>query len=96
MLLREIGVDTGGSNVQLLAVNPKNGRLIVIEMNPRVSRSSARLQGNRFPDREGRGQARRGLHADELRNDIIYRQQTHFPSSRRLTTSSRRRCTFRL
>ena len=39
-ILREIGVDTGGSNVQF-AVNPKNGRLIVIEMNPRVSRSSA-------------------------------------------------------
>ena len=39
-VLREIGVDTGGSNVQF-ALNPKNGRLIVIEMNPRVSRSSA-------------------------------------------------------
>ncbi|MDR8383374.1 carbamoyl-phosphate synthase large subunit, partial [Acinetobacter baumannii] len=39
-VLREIGVETGGSNVQF-AVNPKNGRLIVIEMNPRVSRSSA-------------------------------------------------------
>jgi len=39
-VLREIGVDTGGSNVQF-AVNPHNGRLIVIEMNPRVSRSSA-------------------------------------------------------
>ena len=39
-VLREIGVDTGGSNVQF-AVNPKTGRLIVIEMNPRVSRSSA-------------------------------------------------------
>ena len=39
-ILREIGVDTGGSNVQF-AINPKNGRLIVIEMNPRVSRSSA-------------------------------------------------------
>jgi carbamoyl-phosphate synthase large subunit len=38
--LREIGVDTGGSNVQF-AVNPQNGRMIIIEMNPRVSRSSA-------------------------------------------------------
>ena len=40
MVLREIGVDTGGSNVQF-AVNPDNGRLTIIEMNPRVSRSSA-------------------------------------------------------
>ncbi|PVX10433.1 hypothetical protein, partial [Campylobacter jejuni] len=40
VILREIGVDTGGSNVQF-AINPKNGRMIVIEMNPRVSRSSA-------------------------------------------------------
>ena len=39
-VLREIGVDTGGSNVQF-AVNPNNGRMVVIEMNPRVSRSSA-------------------------------------------------------
>jgi len=39
-IMREIGVETGGSNVQF-AVNPKNGRIIVIEMNPRVSRSSA-------------------------------------------------------
>ena len=39
-VLREIGVETGGSNVQF-AVNPKNGKMVVIEMNPRVSRSSA-------------------------------------------------------
>ncbi|STI19855.1 carbamoyl-phosphate synthase large subunit [Escherichia coli] len=49
-VLREIGVETGGSNVQF-AVNPKNGRLIVIEMNPRVSRSSALgVESDRFPD----------------------------------------------
>ena len=40
LLLREIGVDTGGSNVQF-AINPEDGRMIIIEMNPRVSRSSA-------------------------------------------------------
>ncbi|MFX7784324.1 ABC transporter permease, partial [Acinetobacter baumannii] len=40
LVLREIGVDTGGSNVQF-SINPKDGRMIVIEMNPRVSRSSA-------------------------------------------------------
>ena len=39
-IIREIGVDTGGSNIQF-AINPENGRMIVIEMNPRVSRSSA-------------------------------------------------------
>ena len=62
-VLREIGVETGGSNVQF-AVNPENGRMIVIEMNPRVSRSSALAsKATGFPDRQGRGQARRRLHA---------------------------------
>ena len=62
-VLRKIGVETGGSNVQF-AVNPQDGRLLVIEMNPRVSRSSrARLQGHRLPDRQDRRQARRRLHA---------------------------------
>ena len=62
-VLREIGVDTGGSNVQF-AVNPDNGRLVVIEMNPRVSRSSALAsKATGFPDRQGRGQAGRRLHA---------------------------------
>ena len=56
-VLREIGVDTGGSNVQF-AVNPKNGRLIVIEMNPRVSRSSALAS------------KATGYTLDELKNDI--------------------------
>ena len=62
-ILREIGVDTGGSNVQF-AINPKNGRMVVIEMNPRVSRSlGAGLQGDRLSDRQGRGQAGGRLHA---------------------------------
>ena len=62
-VLREIGVETGGSNVQF-AVNPADGRLVVIEMNPRVSRSSALAsKATGFPDREGRGQARGRLHA---------------------------------
>jgi hypothetical protein len=61
--LREIGVETGGSNVQF-AVNPKDGRLVVIEMNPRVSRSSALAsKATGFPDRQGRGQAGGGLYA---------------------------------
>jgi carbamoylphosphate synthase large subunit len=62
-VLREIGVETGGSNVQF-AVNPKDGRLIVIEMNPRVSRSSALAsKATGFPIAKRRGQAGRGLHA---------------------------------
>ena len=66
-VLREIGVETGGSNVQF-AVNPEDGRLIVIEMNPRVSRSSALAsKATGFPDRQGRGQACRRLHARRAR-----------------------------
>ena len=62
-VLREIGVDTGGSNVQF-AINPDDGRMIVIEMNPRVSRSSALAsKATGFPDRQGRRQAGRRLHA---------------------------------
>ena len=62
-VLREIGVDTGGSNVQF-AINPTDGRMIVIEMNPRVSPLlGAGFQGHRLPDRQDRGQAGRRLHA---------------------------------
>ena len=54
-IIREVGVETGGSNVQF-AINPENGRMTVIEMNPRVSRSSALAsQSNWFPHRENRG-----------------------------------------
>ena len=61
--IRRIGVDTGGSNIQF-AVNPVDGEMVVIEMNPRVSRSSALAsQGHRVPHRQDRGQARRRLHA---------------------------------
>ena len=57
-IIREVGVETGGSNIQF-AVDPKTGRMTVIEMNPRVSRSlGAREQGHRLPDREDRGPAR--------------------------------------
>ncbi len=62
-ILREIGVETGGSNVQF-AVNPADGRMVVIEMNPRVSRSQrAGEQGDGVPDRQDRGQARRRVPA---------------------------------
>ena len=69
-VLREIGVDTGGSNVQF-AVNPKDGRLIVIEMNPRVSRSSALAsKATGFPIAKIAAKLAVGYTLDELRNDI--------------------------
>ena len=69
-ILREIGVDTGGSNVQF-AVNPQNGRLIVIEMNPRVSRSSALAsKATGFPIAKVAAKLAVGYTLDELKNDI--------------------------
>jgi carbamoyl-phosphate synthase large subunit len=68
--LREIGVETGGSNVQF-AVNPKNGRLIVIEMNPRVSRSSALAsKATGFPIAKVAAKLAVGYTLDEITNDI--------------------------
>jgi carbamoyl-phosphate synthase large subunit len=69
-VLREIGVDTGGSNVQF-AINPDNGRLIIIEMNPRVSRSSALAsKATGFPIAKVAAKLAVGYTLDELRNDI--------------------------
>ncbi|MBL8347931.1 MAG: carbamoyl-phosphate synthase large subunit, partial [Rubrivivax sp.] len=69
-ILREIGVDTGGSNVQF-AVDPKTGRMIVIEMNPRVSRSSALAsKATGFPIAKVAAKLAVGYTLDELRNDI--------------------------
>jgi carbamoyl-phosphate synthase large subunit len=69
-ILREIGVDTGGSNVQF-SVNPKDGRMIVIEMNPRVSRSSALAsKATGFPIAKVAAKLAVGYTLDELRNDI--------------------------
>ncbi|AYR21677.1 carbamoyl-phosphate synthase large subunit [Alcaligenes faecalis] len=69
-VLREIGVDTGGSNVQF-AVNPDNGRMIVIEMNPRVSRSSALAsKATGFPIAKIAARLAVGYTLDELRNEI--------------------------
>ncbi|MFN3610470.1 carbamoyl-phosphate synthase large subunit [Tepidimonas sp.] len=69
-VLREIGVDTGGSNVQF-AINPANGRMIVIEMNPRVSRSSALAsKATGFPIAKVAAKLAVGYTLDELRNDI--------------------------
>ncbi len=69
-VLREIGVDTGGSNVQF-AVNPENGRMIIIEMNPRVSRSSALAsKATGFPIAKIAAKLAIGYTLDELSNDI--------------------------
>jgi carbamoyl-phosphate synthase large subunit len=69
-VLREIGVDTGGSNVQF-AINPKDGRLLVIEMNPRVSRSSALAsKATGFPIAKIAAKLAVGYTLDELDNDI--------------------------
>jgi len=69
-ILREIGVDTGGSNVQF-AINPDNGRMVVIEMNPRVSRSSALAsKATGFPIAKVAAKLAVGYTLDELRNDI--------------------------
>ena len=69
-ILRKIGVETGGSNVQF-AVNPKTGRMIVIEMNPRVSRSSALAsKATGFPIAKIAAKLAVGFRLDEIRNDI--------------------------
>ncbi|NOZ10174.1 MAG: carbamoyl-phosphate synthase large subunit [Gammaproteobacteria bacterium] len=69
-VLREIGVDTGGSNVQF-AVDPSNGRMVIIEMNPRVSRSSALAsKATGFPIAKVAAKLAVGYTLDELKNDI--------------------------
>ncbi|HRH81748.1 MAG TPA: carbamoyl-phosphate synthase large subunit [Thiobacillaceae bacterium] len=69
-VLREIGVDTGGSNVQF-AINPDDGRMVVIEMNPRVSRSSALAsKATGFPIAKVAAKLAVGYTLDELKNDI--------------------------
>src|SRR5881227_3141151 len=68
--LREIGVDTGGSNVQF-AINPANGRMVIIEMNPRVSRSSALAsKATGFPIAKIAARLAVGYRLDEIKNDI--------------------------
>ncbi len=85
-VLREIGVETGGSNVQF-AVNPENGRLVVIEMNPRVSRSSALAsKATGFPIAKIAAKLAVGYTLDELENDITAAQRR--PRSNRPSTMS--------
>ena len=71
-VIREIGVDTGGSNIQF-AVNPKTGRMVVIEMNPRVSRSSALAsKATGFPIAKIAAQLAVGYTLDEIQNEITH------------------------
>src|SRR5207244_949419 len=69
-IIREIGVETGGSNIQF-GINPADGRMVVIEMNPRVSRSSALAsKATAFPIAKIAAKLAVGYTLDELRNDI--------------------------
>ena len=101
-ILREIGVETGGSNVQF-AVNPEDGRMVVIEMNPRVSRSSALAsKATGFPIAKVAARLAVGYTLDELENDITdgrdagrlradHRLRRHQDPALRLRKISRRR-----
>src|SRR3546814_501529 len=85
-VLREIGVETGGSNVQF-AVNPKDGRLIVIEMNPRVSRSSALAsKATGFPIAKVAAKLAVGYTLDEIENDITGATPASFEPTDRKST----------
>ena len=77
-VIREIGVETGGSNIQF-AVNPDTGRLVVIEMNPRVSRSSALAsKATGFPIAKMAAKLAVGYTLDELANDITQKTKACF------------------
>jgi len=80
-IIREIGVETGGSNIQF-AVNPRTGRMVVIEMNPRVSRSSALAsKATGFPIAKFAAKLAVGYTLDEIRNDITKETPASFEPS---------------
>ena len=84
-VLREIGVETGGSNVQF-GINPKDGRMVIIEMNPRVSRSSALAsKATGFPIAKIAAKLAVGYTLDELKMTSLAVQLQHH-SNRQLTT----------
>src|SRR5436309_4238078 len=77
-VIREIGVETGGSNIQF-AVYPETGRMVVIEMNPRVSRSSALAsKATGFPIAKIAAKLAVGYRLDEIKNDITRETQASF------------------
>src|SRR5213593_4033111 len=78
LCIRRIGVDTGGSNIQF-AINPENGEMVVIEMNPRVSRSSALAsKATGFPIAKIAARLAVGYTLDEIRNDITLETPASF------------------
>ncbi len=80
-VIREIGVDTGGSNIQF-ALNPENGKMVIIEMNPRVSRSSALAsKATGFPIAKIAAKLAVGYTLDEIRNDITRETPASFEPS---------------
>src|ERR1700741_1655895 len=80
-IIREVGVETGGSNVQF-AINPENGRMVVIEMNPRVSRSSALAsKATGFPIAKIAARLAVGMSLDEIPNDITKKTPACFEPS---------------
>ena len=84
-VIRAVGVETGGSNIQF-AVNPKTDEIVVIEMNPRVSRSSgARLEGHGLPDRQDRRPA--GRRATRSRRSTTTSPASRPPASSRRSTT---------
>ena len=79
-VIREVGVDTGGCNIQF-AIHPENGRIIVIEMNPRVSRSSALAsKATGFPIAKIAAKLAIGYTLDEIPNDITARPPSFEPT----------------
>ena len=93
-VIREIGVETGGSNIQF-AVNPENGRMIVIEMNPRVSRSSALAsKATGFPIAKIAAKLAVGYTLDEVQNDITRETPASFEPTHRLLVVKMPRFTF--
>src|SRR5204863_7465819 len=77
-IIRSVGVDTGGCNIQF-AVNPEDGRVVVIEMNPRVSRSSALAsKATGFPIAKIAAKLAVGYTLDEIRNDITTKTPASF------------------
>ena len=89
-IIRAVGVDTGGCNIQF-AVNPDDGRVVVIEMNPRVSRSSALAsKATGFPIAKIAAKVAIGYTLDEIPNDITARRRR--PASSRPSTTSWSRC----
>ena len=80
-IIREVGVETGGANIQF-AVNPQNGRMVVVEMNPRVSRSSALAsKATGFPIAKFAAKLAVGYTLDEIRNDITKETPASFEPS---------------